>query len=100
MKAPMAFCSQAPWAQAKTFLAESFAKDCGKNVVEFKNFPRQVGRRQLSQSRKDSHLLQALAPIVVRLTKPTPHWAIAKVTAIRGQQPRLFKDRRRDEQLR
>jgi len=27
-----------PVGTGKTFLAESFAKDCGMNVVEFKNF--------------------------------------------------------------
>jgi hypothetical protein len=49
----------------KTFLAECFAKDCGLNVVEFKNFrDKWVGSTEANLE-KILNLLQTLAPIVV-----------------------------------
>jgi AAA+ superfamily predicted ATPase len=54
-----------PVGTGKTFLAECFAKDCGLNVVEFKNFrDKWVGSTEANLE-KILNLLQALAPIVV-----------------------------------
>ena len=54
-----------PVGTGKTFLAQCFAKDCGLNVVEFKNFrDKWVGSTEANLE-KILELLQALAPIVV-----------------------------------
>jgi AAA+ superfamily predicted ATPase len=64
-EAPMGILICGPVGTGKTFLAECFAKDCGLNVVEFKNFrDKWVGSTE-SNLEKILHLLQTLAPIVV-----------------------------------
>jgi AAA+ superfamily predicted ATPase len=64
-EAPMGILISGPVGTGKTFLAECFAKDCGLNVVEFKNFrDKWVGSTEANLE-KILNLLQALAPIVV-----------------------------------
>ncbi len=64
-EAPMGILISGPVGTGKTFLAESFARDCGMNVVEFKNFrDKWVGSTEANLE-KILHLLQSLAPIVV-----------------------------------
>ncbi|MDX2030964.1 MAG: AAA family ATPase [Blastocatellia bacterium] len=64
-EAPMGILICGPVGTGKTFLAECFAKDCGLNVVEFKNFrDKWVGSTEANLE-KILHLLQSLAPIVV-----------------------------------
>jgi len=64
-EAPMGILLSGPVGTGKTFLAECFAKDCGMNVVEFKNFrDKWVGSTEANLE-KVLRLLQSLAPIVV-----------------------------------
>jgi ATP-dependent 26S proteasome regulatory subunit len=64
-EAPMGILISGPVGTGKTFLAECFAKDCGLNVVEFKNFrDKWVGSTE-SNLEKILNLLRTLAPIVV-----------------------------------
>ena len=64
-EAPMGILISGPVGTGKTFLAESFAHDCGLNVVAFKNFrERWVGSSEANLE-KILNLLQTLAPIVV-----------------------------------
>lgn len=64
-EAPMGILVCGPVGTGKTFLAECFAKDCGLNVVEFKNFrDKWVGSTEANLE-KILYLLQSLAPIVV-----------------------------------
>ncbi|HQR34314.1 MAG TPA: AAA family ATPase [Blastocatellia bacterium] len=64
-EAPMGILICGPVGTGKTFLAECFAKDCGLNVVEFKNFrDKWVGSTEANLE-KILNLLQSLSPIVV-----------------------------------
>lgn len=64
-EAPMGILISGPVGTGKTFLAEAFAKDCGLNVVEFKNFrDKWVGSSEANLE-KILNLIQTLAPIVV-----------------------------------
>ncbi len=64
-EAPMGILICGPVGTGKTFLSECFAKDCGLNVVEFKNFrDKWVGSTEANLE-KILSLLQSLAPIVV-----------------------------------
>lgn len=64
-EAPMGILLSGPVGTGKTFLAECFAKDCGLNVIELKNFrDKWVGSTEANLE-KILSLLSALAPIVV-----------------------------------
>lgn len=64
-EAPMGILISGAVGTGKTFLAECFAKDCGLNVVEFKNFrDKWVGSTE-SNLEKIITMLRTLAPIVV-----------------------------------
>ena len=64
-EAPMGILFSGPVGTGKTFLAECFAKDCGLNVVIFKNFREKWVGSSESNLEKILNLLQTLAPIVV-----------------------------------
>ncbi|MFY9222479.1 MAG: ATP-binding protein [Blastocatellia bacterium] len=64
-EAPMGILLSGPVGTGKTFLAECFAKDCGLNVIELKNFrDKWVGSTEANLE-KILTLLTTLAPIVV-----------------------------------
>ncbi|MBL8148435.1 MAG: ATP-binding protein [Blastocatellia bacterium] len=64
-EAPMGILISGPVGTGKTFLAECFAKDCGLNVIEFKNFREKWVGSTESNLERILNLLQTLAPIVV-----------------------------------
>ncbi len=64
-EAPMGILISGPVGTGKTFLAECFAKDCGLNVIEFKNFREKWVGSTESNLEKILNLLTTLAPIVV-----------------------------------
>ncbi len=64
-EAPMGILLSGPVGTGKTFLAECFAKDCGLNVVEFKNFREKWVGSTEGNLEKILNLLSTLAPIVV-----------------------------------
>jgi AAA+ superfamily predicted ATPase len=64
-EAPMGILFSGPVGTGKTFLAECFAKDCGLNVVEIKNFREKWVGASESNLEKIIALLESLAPIVV-----------------------------------
>jgi SpoVK/Ycf46/Vps4 family AAA+-type ATPase len=64
-EAPMGILLSGPVGTGKTFLAECFAKDCGLNVIEFKNFREKWVGSTESNLEKILNLLATLAPIVV-----------------------------------
>ncbi len=64
-EAPMGILLSGAVGTGKTFLAECFAKDCGLNVIELKNFrDKWVGSTEANLE-KILNLLTTLAPIVV-----------------------------------
>ena len=64
-EAPMGILFSGPVGTGKTFLAECFAKDCGLNVIEIKNFREKWVGASESNLEKILALLESLAPIVV-----------------------------------
>jgi AAA+ superfamily predicted ATPase len=64
-EAPMGILLSGPVGTGKTFLAECFAKDCGLNVVAFKNFREKWVGSTEANLEKILNLLRTLAPIVV-----------------------------------
>ncbi len=64
-EAPMGILLSGPVGTGKTFLAECFAKDCGLNVVELKNFREKWVGSTESNLEKILNLISTLAPIVV-----------------------------------
>jgi len=64
-EAPMGILLSGPVGTGKTFLAECFAKDCGLNVIELKNFREKWVGSSESNLEKILNLLTTLAPIVV-----------------------------------
>jgi SpoVK/Ycf46/Vps4 family AAA+-type ATPase len=64
-EAPMGILLSGAVGTGKTFLAECFAKDCGLNVIELKNFREKWVGSSESNLEKILNLLTTLAPIVV-----------------------------------
>lgn len=64
-EAPMGILLSGPVGTGKTFLAQSFAKDCGLNVIILKNFREKWVGSTEANVEKLLNLLTNLAPIVV-----------------------------------
>ncbi|HKX28943.1 MAG TPA: ATP-binding protein [Blastocatellia bacterium] len=89
-EAPMGILICGPVGTGKTFLAECFAKDCGLNVVEFKNFrDKWVGSTE-SNLEKILHLLQSLAPIVVLIDEADAALGTREADGDSGVNQRVF----------
>ncbi len=89
-EAPMGILICGPIGTGKTFLAECFAKDCGLNVVEFKNFrDKWVGSTEANLE-KILHLLQALAPIVVLIDEADAALGSRETDGDSGVNQRVF----------
>ncbi len=89
-EAPMGILICGPVGTGKTFLAECFAKDCGLNVVEFKNFrDKWVGSTE-SNLEKILNLLQALAPIVVLIDEADAALGSRETEGDSGVNQRVF----------
>lgn len=89
-EAPMGILICGPVGTGKTFLAESFAKDCGLNVVEFKNFrDKWVGSTEANLE-KILNLLQTLAPIVVLIDEADAALGNRETDGDSGTNQRVF----------
>ncbi len=89
-EAPMGILLSGPVGTGKTFLAECFAKDCGLNVVEFKNFrDKWVGSTEANLE-KILNLLQALAPIVVLIDEADAALGTRESSGDSGTSGRVF----------
>ncbi len=89
-EAPMGILISGPVGTGKTFLAESFARDCGMNVVEFKNFrDKWVGSTEANLE-KILHLLQSLAPIVVLIDEADAALGTREADGDSGVNSRVF----------
>jgi SpoVK/Ycf46/Vps4 family AAA+-type ATPase len=89
-EAPMGILLSGPVGTGKTFLAECFAKDCGLNVVEFKNFrDKWVGSTEANLE-KILHLLQSLAPIVVLIDEADAALGTREADGDSGVNSRVF----------
>lgn len=89
-EAPMGILICGPVGTGKTFLAECFAKDCGLNVVEFKNFrDKWVGSTE-SNLEKILNLLQSLAPIVVLIDEADAALGSRETEGDSGVNQRVF----------
>ncbi len=89
-EAPMGILICGPVGTGKTFLAECFAKDCGLNVVEFKNFrDKWVGSTE-SNLEKILNLLQTLAPIVVLIDEADAALGTREADGDSGVNQRVF----------
>jgi SpoVK/Ycf46/Vps4 family AAA+-type ATPase len=89
-EAPMGILICGPVGTGKTFLAECFAKDCGLNVVEFKNFrDKWVGSTEANLE-KILHLLQTLAPIVVLIDEADAALGTREMDGDSGVNQRVF----------
>ncbi len=89
-EAPMGILICGPVGTGKTFLAECFAKDCGLNVVEFKNFrDKWVGSTEANLE-KILNLLQALAPIVVLIDEADAALGTREAGGDSGVNQRVF----------
>lgn len=89
-EAPMGILICGPVGTGKTFLAECFAKDCGLNVVEFKNFrDKWVGSTEANLE-KILHLLQTLAPIVVLIDEADAALGTRETEGDSGVNQRVF----------
>jgi SpoVK/Ycf46/Vps4 family AAA+-type ATPase len=89
-EAPMGILICGPVGTGKTFLAECFAKDCGLNVVEFKNFrDKWVGSTEANLE-KILNLLQSLAPIVVLIDEADAALGTREAEGDSGVNQRVF----------
>jgi SpoVK/Ycf46/Vps4 family AAA+-type ATPase len=89
-EAPMGILICGPVGTGKTFLAECFAKDCGLNVVEFKNFrDKWVGSTEANLE-KILNLLQTLAPIVVLIDEADAALGSRETDGDSGVNQRVF----------
>jgi SpoVK/Ycf46/Vps4 family AAA+-type ATPase len=89
-EAPMGILLSGPVGTGKTFLAECFAKDCGLNVVEFKNFrDKWVGSTEANLE-KILFLLQSLAPIVVLIDEADAALGTREADGDSGVNQRVF----------
>jgi len=89
-EAPMGILICGPVGTGKTFLSECFAKDCGLNVVEFKNFrDKWVGSTEANLE-KILYLLQALAPIVVLIDEADAALGTREMDGDSGVNQRVF----------
>ena len=89
-EAPMGILLSGPVGTGKTFLAECFARDCGMNVVEFKNFrDKWVGSTEANLE-KILHLLQSLAPIVVLIDEADAALGTREADGDSGVNQRVF----------
>ncbi len=89
-EAPMGILICGPVGTGKTFLAECFAKDCGLNVVEFKNFrDKWVGSTEANLE-KILNLLQTLAPIVVLVDEADAALGTREADGDSGVNQRVF----------
>ncbi len=89
-EAPMGILICGPVGTGKTFLAECFAKDCGLNVVEFKNFrDKWVGSTEANLE-KILYLLQTLAPIVVLIDEADAALGTREADGDSGVNQRVF----------
>ncbi len=87
---PMGILMCGPVGTGKTFLAECFAKDCGLNVVEFKNFrDKWVGSTEANLE-KILNLLQTLAPIVVLIDEADAALGNRETDGDSGTNSRVF----------
>ncbi len=89
-EAPMGILICGPVGTGKTFLALSFARDCGLNVVEFKNFrDKWVGSTEANLE-KILNLLQSLAPIVVLIDEADAALGTRETEGDSGVNQRVF----------
>lgn len=89
-EAPMGILICGPVGTGKTFLAECFAKDCGLNAVEFKNFrDKWVGSTEANLE-KILYLLQTLAPIVVLIDEADAALGTRETEGDSGVNQRVF----------
>jgi hypothetical protein len=89
-EAPMGILICGPVGTGKTFLAECFAKDCGLNVVEFKNFrDKWVGSTEANLE-KILSLLESLAPIVVLVDEADAALGTRETDGDSGVNQRVF----------
>ncbi|MBL8169715.1 MAG: ATP-binding protein [Acidobacteria bacterium] len=89
-EAPMGILICGPVGTGKTFLSECFAKDCGLNVVEFKNFrDKWVGSTEANLE-KILYLLQTLAPIVVLIDEADAALGTRETGGDSGVNQRVF----------
>lgn len=89
-EAPMGILICGPVGTGKTFLSECFAKDCGLNVVEFKNFrDKWVGSTEANLE-KILYLLQTLAPIIVLIDEADAALGTREMDGDSGVNQRVF----------
>ncbi|HEX8998975.1 MAG TPA: AAA family ATPase, partial [Blastocatellia bacterium] len=89
-EAPMGILICGPVGTGKTFLSECFAKDCGLNVVEFKNFrDKWVGSTEANLE-KILNLLHTLAPIVVLIDEADAALGTRETEGDSGVNQRVF----------
>src|SRR5262249_49145574 len=89
-EAPMGILICGPVGTGKTFLAQCFAKDCGLNVAEFKNFrDKWVGSTEANLE-KILPLLQTPAPIVVLIDEADAALGTRDMDGDSGVNQRVF----------
>jgi SpoVK/Ycf46/Vps4 family AAA+-type ATPase len=89
-EAPMGILISGPVGTGKTFLAECFARDCGLNVVEFKNFREKWVGSTEANLEKILRLLRTLAPIVVLIDEADAALGTRRTEGDSGVSARVF----------